>query len=153
MRNNTTIISVNEIISALFILLFVYTGITKLYEHHAFQFVLSQSPLIKTSAKFISWFIPIVELVMAVLLFFPFTRTLGIIVSLVLMCIFTTYIAYMIKFTPDLPCSCGGVLKQMTWRQHLVFNIFFTILASLSLWDHLKNKRIIAISRTSRIPV
>ena len=32
----------------------------------------------------------------------------------------------MFLFTPELSCSCGGVIKQMNWTQHLIFNIFFS---------------------------
>jgi hypothetical protein len=34
----------------------------------------------------------------------------------------------MIAFDPELPCSCGGILQSMNWTQHLIFNIFFTLL-------------------------
>lgn len=141
-----------EIISALFILLFVYTGISKLSEQNNFRVVLSQSPLIGSKANLISWLLPITELLTALLLFFPMTKKWGLMISLALMCIFTGYISYMIIATSHLPCSCGGVLKQMTWSQHLKFNILFTALAGLSLWFYQKNKRFIAINRQSRIP-
>jgi putative oxidoreductase len=45
------------------------------------------------------------------------------------MLLFTFYILYMLLFEKHLPCSCGGVLKEMTWKQHLVFNLFFTAIA------------------------
>jgi hypothetical protein len=44
---------------------------------------------------------------------------------------FTLYIGYMVSFAEKLPCSCGGVISKMTWNQHLVFNIFFTLLSLL----------------------
>jgi len=40
----------------------------------------------------------------------------------------------MITYTPNLPCSCGGVLQQMTWNQHLIFNVVFTLLALFAIW-------------------
>jgi hypothetical protein len=54
---------------------------------------------------------------------------LGIYGAFGLMLIFTFYIAYMIGFAAQLPCSCGGVLKEMSWKQHLFFNIGFTLLS------------------------
>lgn len=122
-----------EIISALLILLFVYTGINKLTEGVQFRRVLSVSPLIGSMARIISWLLPIGELSIALLLFFPALRKWGLLASLVLMTVFTLYINYMIFFTPARPCSCGGVLRQMTWKQHLAFNIFFTFLAATGL--------------------
>lgn len=153
MKNSTLNTWLIEIISALLILLFVYTGISKLNDQDNFQAVLSQSPLIGSRANFLSWYLPIIELLTALLVFLPFTRKLGLKISLILMCLFTGYISYMILFTPHLPCSCGGVLKQMTWTQHLLFNICFTVLIAAGLWLYQRNKLFIAINRNSRTPV
>jgi hypothetical protein len=142
-----------EIISALLILLFVYTGISKLNEHSTFRAVLSNSPIIKSNANLLSWGLPVAELFTAFLLFVHPTRKWGVLISLVLMIIFTCYISYVILFAANLPCSCGGVLKQLTWSQHLLFNIMFTGLAGLGTWLSYNNKAFIAINRTSRTPV
>lgn len=124
-KRNATV----EIISALFILLFVYTAVSKLSEIPNFQNVLSKSPLIGSMAPYIAWGLPILELLVAALLFIPKTRRWGLFSSLALMIGFTVYLGYMIYFTPNLPCSCGGVLSQMSWKQHLIFNTAFTLLA------------------------
>ncbi|HET7119590.1 MAG TPA: MauE/DoxX family redox-associated membrane protein [Hanamia sp.] len=142
-----------DIISALFILLFVYTAITKLIGHESFKAVLSQSPLIGIKATILSWLLPILELFTATLLFIPAMRKWGFASSLILMLIFTGYITYMILFARHLPCSCGGVISLMTWSQHLIFNIFFTALAAIALRLTLRNKLFIAINRNSRTPV
>ena len=142
-----------EIISAMFILLFVYTATTKLIEHESFKAVLSQSPLIGIEATLISWVLPVLELLIAILLFFPAMRTWGFTGAFILMAIFTFYIAYMILFAKNLPCSCGGVISRMSWSQHLIFNIFFTALAVIALWLTLRNKLFITINRNSRTPV
>ncbi|HUZ58710.1 MAG TPA: MauE/DoxX family redox-associated membrane protein [Hanamia sp.] len=142
-----------DIISALFILLFVYTALTKLMEHESFKVVLSQSPLIGINATILSWVLPILELFTATLLFFPTMRKWGFASSLILMLLFTGYITYMILFARDLPCSCGGVISAMTWPEHLIFNIFFTALAGIGLRFTLRNKLFIAINRNSRTPV
>jgi len=144
---------VPDIISALLILLFVYTAITKLIEQESFRTVLSQSPLIGTKATILSWVLPILELFTATLLFFPTMRKWGLASSLILMFSFTCYITYMILFARDLPCSCGGVISAMTWPEHLIFNIFFTALAAIALRLTLRNKLFIAINRNSRTPV
>lgn len=130
-----------EIISALLILLFVYTGISKLNEHNNFQAVLSQSPLIGARSNFLSWSIPILELFTAVLLFLPFSRKWGLFISLILMIVFTVYVFYMIVFIPHLPCNCGGVIKKMAWKEHLLFNIFFAAIAFIGFWLHKKTQQ------------
>jgi uncharacterized membrane protein YphA (DoxX/SURF4 family) len=123
-----------EIIVALFILLFVYTGTSKFLDFPNFSYVLSRSPLIGSMAPVVAWALPLTEFAIALLLFFPRTRKLGLWASFLIMLMFTGYLTYMIYFTPDRPCNCGGVLKQMTWKQHLVFNIFFTLLALAGIW-------------------
>lgn len=153
MKNARTHTWVIEITAALFILLFVYTGITKLADQSSFRGVISRSPLIGQWSTFLSWALPIVELSAAFLLFIPKTKKLGLWISLGLMTLFTGYIANMLLFSDHLPCSCGGVLQHLTWLQHLEFNLIFTFLSALSIWFYTKHQRFIAINRNSRTPV
>jgi hypothetical protein len=129
-----------EIISSLLIVLFVYTALSKLLDYTSFREVLSKSPLIGGKAAAIALALPIIEGLVSALLFVPRTRLWGFYSSAALISVFTLYLAYMINFTPKLPCSCGGVLKQMNWNQHLVFNIFFLVLSVTGLV--LERKRI-----------
>lgn len=153
MRKFLTNLFLVELIASLFILLFLYTGLSKLREHAEFQVVLSTSPLLATSSLVLSWMLPILEIVISILLFFQATRKYGLVISMMVMAIFTIYISYMLLFTPNLPCSCGGVLKQLNWSQHLLFNLFFLSLSILAIWLSKKNKLFIAINRNSRTPV
>lgn len=130
-----------EIISSLLILLFVYTAVSKLLDYSVFQSQLSRSPLIGFMAGSIAWALPAAELAIAAMLFVPQTRLWGLYSSFALVALFTLYIGYMMAFVTNRPCSCGGVLKQMTWGQHLVFNIFFTLLALAGIWLLKKNRK------------
>ena len=141
-------ISLN-LIAAIFIFLFTYTALSKLIEHDLFRNTLNKSPLIGPYAGIVSIALPITELIVAGLLFFPKTKLAGLFSSLLLMLLFTGYLSYMILFTKDLPCSCGGVLQQLSWQQHLWFNIFFTVLAGLGIYLHLRKR----ISFQSSVPV
>ncbi|MFC4233364.1 MauE/DoxX family redox-associated membrane protein [Parasediminibacterium paludis] len=125
MKKSTNI----EIICGLLILLFVYTAVSKLLAYTSFVAVLDQSPLMQGKAGVIGWLLPTVELFVSILLFLPSTKEVGLYLSFGLMVLFTAYIAYMVMFTPHLPCSCGGVIKQLSWKQHLVFNAFFILVA------------------------
>jgi putative oxidoreductase len=130
-----------ELIVALLILLFVYTATSKFLEFSSFRYVLSRSPLIGQSAPVVAWALPITEYAISLLLFFHSTRRIGLWASFALMLVFTGYIGYMLAFSPHLPCSCGGVIKEMSWKQHLVFNIFYTLLALAGIWLHRKSLR------------
>lgn len=138
------------LIAALFILLFVYTAVSKLLVFAAFRHTLDQFPLLHENSLLFAWAIPITELIISAWLFFPATRLLGFYASFGLMSLFTVYIAYALLFASNLPCSCGGVISKMTWTQHLIFNLFFTALAPAGIK---LSKHQLLISRRSRIPV
>mgnify|MGYP001550576497 CR=1 FL=1 len=132
-----------DIISGVVLLLFLYTSLSKLADYETFKNVLSASPLLKPVAGVVAWLLPVTELVIVVLLFIPAMRLKGLYTSFILISLFTLYLIYMITSTPDLPCQCGGVLKLLTWPQHIFFNLFF-ILLSLSgiiLYQRSKNKK------------
>lgn len=139
--------------SYLLVFLFTYTACSKLMDHAAFLTSILQSPIIRNYAKLISWLIPALELLIVVLLLTNKYRIMGLWASLFLMSVFTIYIAYMILYIPHLPCSCGGVLKELSWQKHLLFNGIFIILIIISLLINYRHKLFIAINRRSRKPV
>lgn len=130
-----------DLIAACFIFLFTYTVINKLLDLRSFQSVLAQSPFIGRHALFFSFLLPVTELLAVGLLFLPVTRRTGLLLSLLLMTGFTVYISFMLLTQSTLPCSCGGVLKKMTWPQHLWFNMLFTLLAAAGLFLYRSGRR------------
>jgi putative oxidoreductase len=123
-----------DFISGLFALLFLYTGISKIIDHKNFIFDLGRDPMIGVSlATFASYALPTIEVLITAALLIPKTQKIGIISSVVLMCCFTVYVRWMLH-SPIRHCTCGGVLRQMTWQQHLYFNIGFTILSFVGLY-------------------
>lgn len=119
--------------SSLFIFLFVYTAISKFLEFDKFQFTLSQSPLINTKAPLFAWGLPLLELLTATLLSVRNWRIHGLRLFFWLMVGFTLYILYMLLFVPKLPCSCGGMLQALTWKEHFIVNLLFVGLSYLSI--------------------
>ena len=111
------------------ICLFMYTAQSKLMNLGDFQLKLGQSPFISHISKFVSWTIPLAELATAFLLTFNKTRLVGFYFAFGLMFLFTGYVFQMLHFSYFLPCSCGGVLEEMSWKQHLYFNACFTLLS------------------------
>lgn len=118
-----------EIIVALLIVLWIYTGLNKMMEYEKFRTQLGGSPFIQPLAGFIAIVLPSGELLLAALLIFKRTRKLGLYFSFGLMLLFTGYIWIMLNYAYDLPCSCGGVLAKLSWSDHLIFNSGFTLLA------------------------
>ena len=141
-----------EIITGLFILLFVYTAISKLMDFQKFTQILKALPAIGFAGNFFALFLPLAELSTASLLLVPKYRHNGLAASLILIIVFTIYLTCMILFTPDRPCNCGGVIQKMTWNQHLIFNFIFICLAITGIRLQ-KHQLFIAINRNSRTPV
>ena len=127
-----------DIIANFFILLFLYTGIMKIIDHHRFDWALHKSPLLYGVAPILSYLVPIGELLIVMGLMLPRTRRLGLISSLCLMSIFTIYIGYMLYFRMDRPCTCGGIISYMNWHQHFYFNTAATLLALYGVLMHPK---------------
>ncbi|WP_417361508.1 MauE/DoxX family redox-associated membrane protein [Galbibacter sp.] len=124
-----------EIISVLFIVLFVYAGFTKLMEGDRFFNNLNNSPILpgNATAYILSWGIPILEILVAFFVAWPRTQLKGLYAALGLMILFTLYVAGIVFFSPYTPCSCGGILTLLTWPQHLVVNICFVSLAIIAI--------------------
>ncbi len=130
------------IASLLHILLFVYAAWAKLADYANFQFGLSESPYIAPFAGILAWLVPATEICIAIMLLLPVTRLAGLYASFVLMFLFTVYIAAMLLSGSDIPCSCGGVLEEMSWGVHIVFNSFFVVLSSIAIILETKYRRI-----------
>ena len=114
-----------EIISILFMILFLYTGISKLMEYPVFKEQIAVSPLLSPVAPVIAGGLPFLEFLLVVLLMIPRWRLKGLYASTALMMAFTVYIIAMMIFADHLPCSCGGVLAGLSWGQHIIFNSGF----------------------------
>lgn len=118
-----------DIISALLILLFVYAALSKLLEFETFRFQLQKSPYVKDMANILVWTVPTTEIVISLALAIQRYRHIGMYAAFFLMLLFTGYIYTILHFSYYVPCSCGGVLSEMSWNEHLLFNIVFTLLA------------------------
>ncbi|MHA4811928.1 MauE/DoxX family redox-associated membrane protein [Flavitalea flava] len=116
-----------ETISALLILLFLYASLSKFLDFKLFTGEMNNQPFSNALTPFLVWAIPLLEIGISICLIFEWTRLIGFYGSLVLMSLFTIYTAaILLHFFKYVPCSCGGVIKKLTWKQHLIFNLFFT---------------------------
>lgn len=119
-----------ECISALLILLFLYASVSKFLDLKTFIDEMNNQPLPNSWTPFLVWGIPFLEIAVSVALLFEYTRLLGLVAFLVIMSVFTVYtLLILFHFFPYVPCSCGGVIRKLTWRQHLLFDLFFDVLA------------------------
>ncbi|MBF7092625.1 hypothetical protein IUY40_13900 [Flavobacterium sp. ALJ2] len=119
-----------ETICFLYILLFVYAAISKLLDFENFRVQLGQSPLLSAFAGSIAWLVPIVELLISLLLVLKRWRLIGFFAAFSLMVMFTAYIYIILNYSSFVPCSCGGILEKLGWKEHLFFNFVFIMLAA-----------------------
>jgi putative oxidoreductase len=128
-----------DILSIIIMLLFAYTAASKFLDmpKFVFQMRLAPVPLMKIFAPVLGWVVPVIEMVIAISLavgfFYPAIKTKGLYASVILLSAFEIYIVIMLLSGSHLPCTCGGIISQMGWRQHLFFNGFFIIAGILSL--------------------
>lgn len=142
-----------EIISTLFVILFVYTAISKFMDFSVFREQIASSPVLKPVAGAAAYLVPGIELLVSALLLIPSQRLKGLYASLALMLGFTIYIIIILNFSEHIPCSCGGVIELMSWREHLVFNCAFIVLAILAIWlSHRNHNHIARLSSSSSHP-
>lgn len=141
-----------EVICFLLALLFLYTSVSKLVSFGQFVYDMHNQ-------VFPHWVVdyllvpgvPSVEILISISLYMtrkrkiqlsrtrsltvPVMRLAGLYFSLVLMLLFTLYTALVLFHTfPRVPCSCGGVIKHLSWTQHVFFNLFFVALSVLGIW-------------------
>lgn len=123
-----------EIIVSILILMWTYAAISKLLDFETFKLQLGQSPLVREFATLTAIILPLIEITIAGLLIFRKTRTPGFWSSFWLMTVFTCYLIWMLKYSPDIPCSCGGIIgKGLAWEEHIFFNLFFVAIASMAI--------------------
>lgn len=125
--------------------LFLYTAYAKIFDHERFLNGLSKVHIINGFAVYVSYFVPISEVIIAILLLIPQSAKLGLYAFICLMVIFTVYIISALVWEKDLPCSCGGAIEKLSWIQHIWFNLAFIIMAVFAFWLNnqlmsLKNK-------------
>lgn len=121
-------------VSILLALLFIYAAASKMLDFENFQIQLAQSPLLSAYAGIISYAILIVEFGVAIMLCLNSSRLVGLYASLGLMSAFTIYIYLILNFSDFIPCSCGGILEKLGWKEHLIFNICFVVLAAIGIF-------------------
>jgi hypothetical protein len=127
MKTRSTII---EIICVSFILLWSYAAFSKLADLDKSRSEMLNQVFPMWIAEILYWLVPTLELGLCALLISTKTRLMGLYASLILMSSFTLYIGIvMTGVFGRVPCSCGGILNNMSYGTHLVFNLFFVALA------------------------
>ena len=99
-------------IPAVLILLFVYTGCSKLFDLESFTHTLYNQPIPRPLVPLLVLILPALEIATAACLLFDRTRLIGLYSGLALLTVFTLYIgAILVHLFTKVPCSCGGIFR------------------------------------------
>lgn len=128
--NRNIIIS---IITILFISLFLYTGLSKLWDYTIFKQQLNQLPFPKVLTSPQLFLIPLMELVTVTLLIIPAVKLAGLYSSLILMILFTAYLIYISIFGVYISCACGGAIDRLPLGAHIIFNTVLILIAFIGI--------------------
>ncbi len=113
-------------VCALLILLFLYASVSKLVNIKVFEHDMYNQPFPHWLASFFIVAVPLSEILISLALLFDRTQLAGLWASLALMGLFTLYTAaILLHLFPRVPCGCGGVIRKLTWNQHLILNLFY----------------------------
>ena len=119
-----------EIIVALLIIMFLYAAFSKFFDLSAFTRAMHNQPFPYWFSTLLVWVLPVSEILIACCLILERSRTFGLYGSVLVLTLFTSYIiAILFHVFPRVPCSCGGIIRLLTWKEHLLFNLFFLIIS------------------------
>lgn len=131
-----------ELSAFAYILLFSYAAASKLFDMNKFEVQMKLQPFNDALVPFLMWAIPISLITIVLLLLVPRYRITGLKLATVLMTIFTFYIFLAtLGYFKDPPCTCAGVIGDLTWGQHLWFNMAFWVLGLLAVLLPVNEKR------------
>lgn len=131
-----------DLICGLLILLFVYASVAKLLDYPNYYGEINGQPLPNVLTPFIVWTLPTLEMLIATGLMIERTRLTALWATFILMSLFTLYVGLILaNVFGVIPCACGGVINNFGWKEHLWFNIFFTILPLIAIWLNRKPKQ------------
>lgn len=133
---------ITMVIACLLAFLFLYTGISKILDPAGTYQGLRNQVFPPLLSEMLFYTLPPIELITAILLLRDSTIKAGLLVSSLLMTLFSAYILLVLTgIFGRIPCSCGGVLNSLGWWEHLWFNLVFLALAVVGLWVKMRETR------------
>lgn len=110
--------------SSVLILVFGYAGLDKLIRFSTSRNAFHNQTFPPDLAEALSYLVPGVELLLALLLLFSATRWWGYLGSLLLLTVFTTYVGLIwVGAFPRVPCGCAGIMESLGWAEHFWLNL------------------------------
>jgi len=131
-----------QVPTALLVLLFSYAAVSKLADFGGFRAQLLAQPVPRPLAGTLAFLIPALELSAVLLLLSGRGRGAGLRIAFGLLLLFSGYAALaVLGFWQQVPCSCGGILGRLSWGPHLALNLFFLLVTIVCLYSHARERR------------
>ncbi|SFE45466.1 hypothetical protein SAMN05518672_106181 [Chitinophaga sp. CF118] len=128
-------------VSFLFIAMFTYAAVSKWLGFTVFVSQIKRQPFDSKYIPLLVWGIPISEVLVSLLMMIDRTRNIGLKIATGMMILFTGYIILIqLNYFGKIPCACGGAITELTWMEHLYFNLFF-VCAGIVAILLMKNKK------------
>ncbi|UJP65823.1 MauE/DoxX family redox-associated membrane protein [Mongoliitalea daihaiensis] len=109
---------------AILVGLWTYSGFEKLIAWDRSWSAFHNQTFPSDLAAILSYVVPISELVLAMLLILGRTRWWGLMGSVLLLTVFSTYVGLVWWGAfPRVPCNCAGFIESIGWGAHLVMNL------------------------------
>lgn len=124
-----------EIISALLIVFFLHSAISNYIQLQSLKNLLAFYTINTTE---VAWAIVIVEAVIALLLFISRTRLTGLLAVL----LFTLYAGYTVLRTPHFPHDFGGILNNLSSKQHILIYVLLALMTIAGIWLAIRKPRL-----------
>jgi putative oxidoreductase len=114
------------VIRGLLILMFLYASFSKIFDPEGFKDSMERQPFPHWLGNSFLFLVPASEIFVSILLLKERSWKKGMIGAVMLMSLFSIYVGLVLfHFFKYVPCSCGGIIKQLTWSEHFIFNLFF----------------------------
>ena len=121
MKNNLYLLCLTLLIA-----LFSYTAAAKWLDLHSFFFDIHNQRIPEPLVIPAALLLVSLETLIPVFLLFDRLQLSGLFIALALFIIFTIYSVLILAHTfAQTPCSCGGILKGLTWPQHFAMNLTY----------------------------
>jgi len=123
-----------EMIVDLLAILWIYAAMSKLWDFTKYRKEIYLQVIPSFVKVLVIYGLPTVELIVATgLLIKQFYRP-SLYASSALLTAFSIYILLALSgLLGRAPCSCGGILENMTWTTHLFFNLTFIALSAIAI--------------------
>ncbi|GEM_PF-1478523 len=115
-------------------LLFLYSAGDKLWGYEQFRVQVGKSPILTGYEDFIAWFIPSIEILIALIMVPLWIRQIGLYTFFTLMLLFTGYIILLLQDGTTIPCGCNALTEKLSLEAHIGMNLCFCAVAATGIF-------------------